>query len=78
MKFAKYGAPPAEKRGTARTNQSREIERDLVPEWRLKYLDYKVRVQPIHAVSLFVGCADCETYSLGKRNSRPLTAPFAA
>lgn len=27
------------------TNKAREIERDLVPEWRLKYLDYKVRIQ---------------------------------
>jgi SPX domain protein involved in polyphosphate accumulation len=24
---------------------AKEIERDLVPEWRLKYLDYKVRIQ---------------------------------
>ena len=26
-------------------NSAREIERDLVPEWRLKYLDYKVCIR---------------------------------
>ena len=26
--------------------RTRELERDLVPEWRVKYLDYKVRAPP--------------------------------
>jgi hypothetical protein len=27
-------------------DSTRELERDLVPEWRVKYLDYKVRPPP--------------------------------
>lgn len=30
---------------------AKELERELVPEWRLKYLDYKVRwemAEPVH------------------------------
>jgi hypothetical protein len=42
MKFAKY-----DRCRTSHSSQTadidRELERDLVPEWRLKYLDYKVR-----------------------------------
>lgn len=29
---------------TAFANLLRELESDLVPEWRVKYLDYKVRL----------------------------------
>ena len=40
----KVTGPPKLQLRLDAANTAREIERDLVPEWRLKYLDYKVRL----------------------------------
>lgn len=42
MKFAKYDGRST-RHNSYTADVRRELERDLVPEWRLKYLDYKVR-----------------------------------
>lgn len=43
---------------------SRELEADLVPEWRAKYLDYKVRITTnVHATT-----EECQlTYCIGRK-----------
>jgi hypothetical protein len=41
MKFAKYVDPEEEVNNTNGCLSCRELEEELVPEWRAKYLNYK-------------------------------------
>jgi hypothetical protein len=53
----KVSGPPRQQPRLDATNTAREIERDLVPEWRLKYLDYKVRLTSISVFALAMAMA---------------------
>jgi hypothetical protein len=52
MKFAKFVCCFRRPDGDQLTDNRRELERELVPEWRAKYLDYKVR--ETHANFVFI------------------------
>ncbi|KAF3770918.1 hypothetical protein M406DRAFT_105558 [Cryphonectria parasitica EP155] len=58
---------------------AKELERDLVPEWRVKYLDYKSGKKHIKAISRAISRADSTPSSVLTRRTdhpRPGTSPF--
>jgi hypothetical protein len=57
--------------------QYRELEQELVPEWRAKYLDYKVRTaRPPPPRSKSWTSVNETRIRPARRRSRPLRAPF--
>ncbi|CAI9628569.1 unnamed protein product [Alternaria burnsii] len=56
---------------------AKELERDLVPEWRLKYLDYKVGKKKLKAISRALRNVE-STPRLRRRGTNVLPSPFDA
>ncbi|XXH00488.1 vacuolar aminopeptidase 1 [Hypoxylon texense] len=50
---------------------AKELEQDLVPEWRVKYLNYKAGKKYIKAVSRAINKANGTPRGLGRRNDLP-------
>ncbi|KAF1847805.1 SPX-domain-containing protein [Cucurbitaria berberidis CBS 394.84] len=56
---------------------AKELERDLVPEWRLKYLDYKLGKKKLKAINRALRNVD-QTPRLRRRGTNILPSPFDA
>ncbi|KAI1768085.1 EXS-domain-containing protein [Hypoxylon sp. FL1150] len=51
---------------------AKELEQDLVPEWRVKYLNYKAGKKNIKAVARAINKANGTPRGLGRKNDLPL------
>jgi hypothetical protein len=73
MKFAKYDVlGDGRMTDAVLTVVIRELDQDAVPEWRTKYLDYRVHSSPLSSQLR----ADVWSSSLARRRSKPSPLPL--